>query len=334
MKYLQQTWHFLAFLCVYLLFVSYALAFPSDTAWTLLLFSTLVVLLEVFSLIGSLQNLEFKASHYLLAHVDEIVPVEITMNKQPKKLLWLMVCKVSSPQYLEDFTYSFYYGQKKSLQITWQPYTRGIVQKQTMHITASDLFSWLKKESTNSFTVHWLVLPAVHPLGKVAANFFQKQLILNKQNFGEPSFKIKKFRPYQSGDRLNQIDWKLSSKQQELVLREYEQEQPIETIFLFYGKNSASFEAMLSLFYSFWQEFQKDKSRFVLLGEQGASSTNLTQEDFSTIQPLNEEVELPDFGKKQIIHFIPEMNQQAEVFSASRWVQVYDYQQLLQQLKE
>ncbi|WP_289943020.1 DUF58 domain-containing protein [Tetragenococcus halophilus] len=145
---------------------------------------------------------------------------------------------------------------------------------------------------------------------------------------------MKKFRPYQPGDRLSQIDWKLSSKQQELVLREYEQEQPIETIFLFYGKNSASFEAMLSLFYSFWQEFQKDKARFVLLGEQGASSTNLTQEDFSTIQPLNEEVELPDFGKKQIIHFIPEMNQQAEVFSASRWVQVYDYQQLLQQLKE
>ncbi|MCT8311386.1 hypothetical protein HXW78_10945, partial [Tetragenococcus halophilus] len=177
MKYLQQTWHFLAFLCVYLLFVSYALAFPSDTAWTLLLFSTLVVLLEVFSLIGSLQNLEFKASHYLLAHVDEIVPVEITMNKQPKKLLWLMVCKVSSPQYLEDFTYSFYYGQKKSLQITWQPYTRGIVQKQTMHITASDLFGWFKKESANLFTVHWLVLPAVHPLGKVVANFFQKQLI-------------------------------------------------------------------------------------------------------------------------------------------------------------
>lgn len=71
---------------------------------------------------------------------------------------------------------------------------------------------------------------------------------------------------------------------------------------------------MLSLFYSFWQEFQKDKSRFVLLGEQGASLTNLTQEDFSTIQPLNDEVELPDFGRKQMILFIPEMNQQAEVF--------------------
>lgn len=35
-----------------------------------------------------------------------------------------------------------------------------------------------------------------------------------------------------------------------------------------------------------------------------------------------------------MILFIPEMNQQAEVFSASRWVQVYDYQQLLQKLKE
>jgi len=314
MKYLQQTWHFLAFLCIYLLFASYALAFPSETAWTLLLFATLIVLLEVFSLIGSLQNLEFSAPRYLSTHVDEAVSIEITMNKRPKKILWLIACKVSSSQYVEDFTYLFYHGQKKTLQVTWQPYTRGIVQKQMMHITASDLFGWFKKESVRTFTVDWQVLPAVHPLGKVAAGFFQKQLTFNKQNFGEPSFKIKKFRPYQPGDRLSQIDWKLSSKQQELVLREYEQEQPIEIIFLFYGKNSSSFEAMLSLFYSLWQEFQGERARFVLLGEHGASPTNLTKQDFSSIQPLNEEVELPDFEGKQIILFIPEINQQAEAF--------------------
>lgn len=334
MKYLQQTWRTLAFLCIYVLFASYTFAFPSETGWTLLIFVTLVALVELFSFIGRLQNLEFSAPYDLSVHVDTPVSVEVMMNKRPKRILWITGCKVSSPYFLEEFTYVFYHGQKKSLQMTWQPYTRGIVQKQMMHITASDLFGWFKKESTHTFTVDWQVLPAIHPLGKVAGLFFQKQLTLNRQNFGEPSFKINKFRPYQPGDRLSQIDWKISSKQQELVLREYEQEQPSESVFLFYGSASPYFEATLSLFYSLWKELQGEGADFVLLGEQGMSQTYLTKDDFSFIQPLNQEVELPDFGQKQVILLVPEANQLPKTSSVRGWIQIYGYQQLLQQLKE
>ncbi|AYW45965.1 DUF58 domain-containing protein [Tetragenococcus koreensis] len=331
MKYLQQIWRWLILLFIYLFIGVYALAFPSDTGWFLFIFATLVVLTEAFSLVGALQNIQFSAQSYLLVHAGKSVPVKIKMRKHRGKILWLANLQLSSSQYLETFTYLFYHGQQKQLRVTWKPQARGPVKKQTIHLVGSDLFGWFKKEAIHRFTVDWLVLPPVHPLNKQASYFFQKKLSSNAQNFGEHSFKIKKFRPYQPGDRLGQVDWKISSKQQELILREYEQKEPSETILLFYGANSPYFEHLLSLFYSLWQELLNQDVRFVLLGQQVSDQMRITEEDFAFIQPLEQEVKIPDFGQKQVILFVPEINLQPTTL---RPIQVYDYQQLLQQLKE
>ncbi|GMA09481.1 hypothetical protein GCM10025886_26340 [Tetragenococcus halophilus subsp. flandriensis] len=334
MKYLGQVWRCLAFLFIYILLGIYALAFPSDTGWTLFLFASLVLVLEIFSLVGALKNILFTAPTYLLAHVNEPISVQFKMKKRQRKILWLANLKLTAPQYQETFDYLFYHGQKKQMQITWQPHKRGIVQQQKIHIIASDLFAWFKKESVNEFVVDWHVLPPIHSLGHVATRFFQKKLTSGVQNFGEHTFKIKKFRPYQAGDRLSQIDWKISSKQQELVLREYEQEEPREIIFLFYGSSSPYFELMLSLFYSVWKELPIKEVQFVLLGEQVRNQRAITEEDFSSIQPLEQEISLPDFGKRPMIVFIPEKKQQSISIPVKQQVEIYDYQQLMQQLKE
>ncbi|GAA3014450.1 DUF58 domain-containing protein [Tetragenococcus koreensis] len=331
MKYFQQIWHWLALLFVYLFIVVYALAFPSDIGWALFIFATLVVLTEIFSLIGALQNIQFRAQSYLIVHVGETVPVQIKMKKRRGKLLWLANLKLFSPQYLETFNYLFYHGQQKQLLVTWKVRTRGSVKKQTIHLVGSDLFGWFKKEAANQFTVNWLVLSPIHLLSKQAAYFFQKSLSSTSQNFGEHSFKIKKFRPYQPGDRLGQVDWKISSKQQELILREYEQKEPSKTILLFYGANSPYFEELLSLFYSLWQELSAQEVQFILLGQQVKNQMRITEEDFAMVEPLEQEVEIPDFGQKQVIILIPEANLQPTTL---RPVQVYDYPQLLQRLKE
>lgn len=334
MKSLQQIWRGFVFLLIYLLIVIYTLAFPSDTAWTLFIFATLFSLLELFSFIGSLKKLRIHAQTDLLVHINEPVSVQIQMEKSPKTILLLANLSLSAPQYRGSFSYLFYHGQKKQLQVTWHPTARGPVKKQRLYMVASDLFGWFKKETKNEFAVDWYVLPLIHPLGQSAARFFKKDLLISRQNFGEPTFDIKKFRPYQPGDRLAQIDWKISSKQQELVLREYEQEETTATIFLFYGSKSPYFEAMLSLFYTLWKDLQDENIQFVLIGEQIKNRMHLTQEDFSLIQPLTQDRVLPVFGKKQIILFVPEAKLQPTITSKQRGTQVYDYQQLEQQLKE
>lgn len=87
----------------------------------------------------------------------------------------------------------------------------------------------------------------------------------------------------------------------------------------------------MSLFYSLWQELLNQDVRFVLLGQQVSDQMRITEEDFAFIQPLEQEVKIPDFGQKQVILFVPEINLQPTTL---RPIQVYDYQQLLQQLKE
>ncbi len=55
----------------YFFIVIYALIFTNETGWTLLLFASLFILIELISILGSLRRLQLTTSEQFMMHLGE-----------------------------------------------------------------------------------------------------------------------------------------------------------------------------------------------------------------------------------------------------------------------
>ena len=226
---------------IYLLVLSYALIFTNRTGWALLTFVTLLMVMEISSLLGSLKRLQLSSRESVVAQVDEALDILIEMKKIKRRPLWFVRLGLDFyPEREGNLPLLFYGGRKKKLTKVWYPKKRGKIETLPVTLKSRDLFGWFKKEERRQLPVDWLVLPKEHPsTGEV--NLLLQQFI-HARDQGDSSFLIKNYRPYSPGDPLKQIDWKVSSRKRELTFREYQHYEPSEWVFILYGLKSSYFE--------------------------------------------------------------------------------------------
>ena len=318
---------------VYLLFFSYALAFTNATGWTLLAFSTLIVIVEVLSLFNKLSNIKVSNHQTIHTRVNEYTIV--ALNIRTTKFAGIFPkLSISLTKLNNEATLLFYTGRPKTVELIWRPKRRGVISRQYINVTSSDLFNWFEKYKDIRLKADWIVLPKIHELNDNISDFIKS--FDNPQSFGESSFDIKKFRSYEPGDSLKHIDWKVSSRKQELIYREYQHYEVSEQVYIFYGINSSYFEDMLSLFYSIYLNKPKN-IQLILMGEGVEDYENICLEDFANIRPLNQDSNFPTFTQKQAIIFTPEVNDAlmhyTQELSKTMNTLVFDYLEMTNILK-
>jgi hypothetical protein len=315
----------------YFFIVIYALIFTNETGWTLLLFASLLILIELISILGSLRRLQLTTSEQLMMHLGEQAELTLEITKRRQYPLILFQTEISSV-FFKQSIFFYFFNTQKNVQVSWLPEQRGYYQKLPVQVISRDFFGWFQKKQTLELNMTSFVLPEFSNSAETAISYFQQ--ILQRSSYGEPSFTVKNYRPYRAGDALKQIDWKASSRQQELIYREYQQFQTSEWIFIFYGQDSFYFEEMLSVFYSLQRQFPQIPA--VLLGKKSDAFAENDLRQYALIQPLKASQSLPDFHQKRIFLFTPkyseDLEQQIASLQQDNQVTVYTYKELMKTL--
>lgn len=335
MRRLKQWLQGLLILCLYLLISAYAIIFTNNTGWTLWMLATLFLLSEIISLTASLKRVVLESEQTVLTSVGQPKLVEFSLKKKKRYLLGFSKLKLNSQ--IPDLSVEllFYDGRKKRVSGEWLPSQRGHVKESQVTAISGDLFDWLQKSRKMKIVTDYFALPEKHKQSSQLARLLERAM--RQTTFGEHSFSISNYRPYRPGDAIKQIDWKLSSRQQETILREYQLYQDAEIALLFYGKKSNYFEEMLSLFYGMQEYLHRKKIPVILLGEQ-VSATAPSYKDYAKIQPLEADVQLPEVSGKTLFVFTPEscdsLNLEIQRLQRRQQVKVYTYENLMTKLEE
>ncbi|EOT28967.1 DUF58 domain-containing protein [Enterococcus saccharolyticus] len=315
----------------YLFIVIYALIFTNETGWTLLLFATLLVGIEMISLLGSLRRLKLVSREELLLQMGESAKLSFEITKRGSYPLVFIQMKLMSTAFPSTISLYFFQG-KKQLQTMWSPAERGYFQKVPIQVTSSDFFGWFQKKRILEMEMNGFVLPQFSVEADTVVAYFQQ--VLHQSTYGESSFTVKNYRPYRMGDALKQIDWKVSSRQQELIYREYQQYQTSEWVFIFYGQDSFYFEEMLGIFYSLHRQFPQFTT--ILIGENVPMVETNDLRQYALIQPLIAPQVLPEFHQKRIFLFTPQyseaLEEQVTHLQRDNQLTVYTYKELMAKL--
>lgn len=312
---------------IYLAVFFYSAVFNNDIGWTLFLFMSLVLIFSLVQLAIPLGSITAESSDTAVAHMNEAVLLPIQFQRQEAWLpLAQLTISVVEPL-VESSETTYLFWREEQHDFTWRPTQRGLYQNLTLRYQSSDFFQLFTKSRKVEITKQMLVLPQLQP----ARNILRLQETMKNQAFGEPTFAVKNYRPYRSGDAPKNIDWKLSSKQTTLIYRELETEQLAQTVWLFLGTPSQHFEEMLSYYYSL-QTVAEEPLEQYLFGDQIDDPAQIDALAFAGIQPLTSMPTLPDLKDKSIFLFTPEQTSlSAELMThlgKNNQVTLYDYNTL------
>lgn len=317
MKYFKVIGRAIVILMIYLFVFLYAIIFTNDTGWVLLIFFSLLFLFDCLSLISPLRMLKVKNPERLHLTVNEKASIRLVIQRAIKIPLYFETLRVTWPNIQQDQALINYFGQEKKLKLDFKPSQRGMIENQNLVLQTSDFFDLFVKKHSMNLPVEWLVLPEKHPFINEAIVVIEK--IMNKKSYGETSYTLKNYREYHEGESMKQIDWKTSSRMENLMIREYERDDPGQWLFVFYGIESIHFEALLSLFYTLFITYQTP-ARFMIIGDTGANSQLDSLVDFATIQPVASIPEIPYRQTENICVFVPELTKiPAALFQEKRF---------------
>lgn len=302
---------------IYLFIFFYAIIFTNDTGWVLFIFFSLLIVLDCLSLFSPLRMLEVRSPERLHLTVNEYASIDLIIKRAIKVPLYFDRLRLTLPDAQQHDMFENYFGQEKKLHMNWKPIQRGIVENQIIFLKTSDFFRLFVKQRQIVLPVEWIILPESHVLINEAIVALEK--ITNKKSYGEISYTLKNYREYREGESTKQIDWKISSRMETLMMREYEIDEPAQWLFVFYGIESIHFEAMLSLFYTLFRTY-KTSARFMLIGADGPKSQLNALADFAKIQPVIDLPEIPYRQSESVCVFVPESTEAlATLFQSNRF---------------
>ncbi|MGM0123356.1 hypothetical protein IGI37_000722 [Enterococcus sp. AZ194] len=312
----------------YIILFFYAITFTNDTGWAVLVFASLVAGVELLSLISPLRLLQLKLCVPRVASVGERLTSQITVKRKGPIPLFFSHLILQVPTEKKRQTIDSYYGQKTQVELSMIPTARGWQKQLSVEQVSGDLFGWFEKKKVSQLAVDCLVLPAIHPSAESVLTNISG--LVYKEHSGEQTYLLRNYRAYQQGDSLKQIDWKLSSRKQELIFREYEKLEPVKWTFVFYGVESQYFEETLSLFYTIFMAYRQHVE-FLLIGEELNASNHASPENFADIQPLEKLVTIPEKKNRRICLFVPEVTDDLAEMIDSKSMSVVVYRQLIKE---
>lgn len=272
------SWRFLGGLLLYVLLALATFIFNFEGLWLVFFFSSLVLLVSCLAFFLPSMTWQLAPDKLFLVEQGSLAWARLSLKSSSFGLFWQwQVRKVKG--LILDKTW-LYRGDKRSLQWEEVVSRRGPIYAQGLE--ARGLTFLLLKDYTQDLApcqIGW-GLPAFHAEVHSFANWYLKNI---QEGPRTQSDSHKQVRPYQPGDPLKQVHWKLSSKQEELLVKEYEVQQPDPGPLVFLGLEGPAFEDLLSLAYSYHLSYQVP---VFLLGRDHSLHDPARLEDFAKLEPL------------------------------------------------
>lgn len=187
---------------------------------------------------------------------------------------------------------------------------RGVYQSAQASFVSNDLFNLLRKTHRFPLETTILIMPQMR-----VADSHEVMSILSRQKLlplGANFIKnqdVKALRDYREGDQLNQIDWKLSAKRDQLIVKEFESDPQEDLIFLFYGNDGQYYEEMLALFYTIESSNGSSLADYRMYNLTKKRFTDASVDLYTSSQSIHMEKQLVQgvqqdhFNKKRLIIF-------------------------------
>ncbi|MFD1421337.1 DUF58 domain-containing protein [Lactiplantibacillus songbeiensis] len=278
MNSLKSIGHNLIFVTVIALFWGYALSFNNATGWAAAASVTGIGLLSALTLLVPLHRL---VVHATLTKQPNQQFLQLTLPAKP----WinLVTPSLQNPKLALQPT-----GQPQQWQTT-TPLPRGVYDQVTINLQLNDPLHLLVKRRRQTIKTALIVPPV---LASAAATTIFEQLAplihAAPTNSSEASgFETQDFRPYHPGDPSNQIDWKLSAKQQTPMLRVLTHDEPVPWGWVFFTTTDIDLEARLAAFYTFVQLVGDLPADILLLGTTQQFSASVLPDAFASYQPAD-----------------------------------------------
>lgn len=314
----------------YVLVFVYWMTFTSQAAWLLLLFMTLFFVVDSLMMFQSVQKIEIQPLNLSHVHLGEKRNVTVELESKTNSTLFFPILIIKCSELNLEKNYFFFLKQKKKFSFEWTPKDRTSLKMIEFEIISSDFFSVITKKTKIQFETNILVLPAkidnMEKVMKIVYPGFRKKL------FGEPTFNLEKISPYRTGDSIKKVDWKLSSKKQNLMVRDYEEYEENKLMLVFYGRESKYFEDMLAVFFNLYRLYLSKDILFFLVGEGFSDKEALIIEDFSKIHASENPGEIPHLVNHRMIIFTPRptkiLDKEISKLNTRQKVDVIEYKKL------
>ncbi|MEG0254071.1 DUF58 domain-containing protein [Vagococcus sp.] len=308
----------------------YAVTFDSELGWLVFIFLTIFLLVNGLLLIDSLKNIQVTFAQELVSSVNEMKRVTLKVKSKNLNHRFYPLLSLKNEGLDLNQVIPLFYSKNKEISFDWLPQKRGYYESVEIEVRSSDFFGVLYKTHVQTVECSVCILPKQEK--DISGLLHLIEPSIRKNLFGDTNFNLERLRVYQLGDSVKQIDWKTSSKKQQLILKEYETYQPTKTVFIFYGVKSFYFERMLSVYFSLFQQVESQFCRFVLMESEGKVIERPELEDFAKLEKNENPGKIPEVTESTILIFTPEKTKrllkEIDTYDNQKIIQVIDFQMI------
>lgn len=156
---------------------------------------------------------------------------------------------------------SIFFSEQSDFEYDTQNMTRGVYAITEIQVSLSDPFSILSREMSYPVDIELVIYPEKRMFEAESLHQNLMYYFLGDHQFApNETFDLNHIRDYVPGDLPNRIDWKLSSKKQNLQYRVYDLEMPVPPRLVLLAQEHETFEYLLSVFYTFETEFNQNNA--------------------------------------------------------------------------
>lgn len=288
----------------------FSVLFSTPAAWGLSFFLLALGLVDFLSFLFLPTKNQLQLELPIFLSMGEEGKGELCLNSQG--IISLPIHQVQLIQAPMELSFQRQSQNFQRFGLVLRPKQRGVFSELHFTVGVTDFFNLVERRTQEQVHQQLIVLPETR---KIAPTFLNqlKKMSLAKRGY-ERTDKLRDFRPYRAGDPLKQVDWKLSSKQDDLILREYEVSQPESPTFILWGEADADFEALVSYYFSLQAVFfVQKKIPQIILGEKIYRGEILDPIIFAELQPFKEMPQIPSLTGSVII-FAPRQTPLLESF--------------------
>ncbi len=179
-----------------------------------------------------------------------------------------------------------FYQSSIQMPISLYGLPRGIYRRPDLRLKASDFFNVLVKSANKRLLSTIYVLPKLNDEATNLLMYKYLSPVLNmKKKDNQRSHEFYKLKEYVAGDNIKMIDWKATSKTQNITIKEMEFEKKKETFFIFCGSEGPHYEFLLSIFYTLVMTILN--TSFFGVIDQTKYNAQVKQVDFAMLNPDN-----------------------------------------------
>lgn len=237
----------------------YALIFNNVVGWTAFFF-VVPLSLVCFFMVSVPYLFTFQAKDI---NINQGERFTLTFNTKSKWRWYPFISTklVGQDIQLQSKPTSIFFSEQSDFEYDTQNILRGVYIINEIQVSLSDPFSILSREMRYSVEIELVIYPEKRMFEAESLHQNLTYYFLGDHHFApNETFDLNHIRDYVPGDLPNRIDWKLSSKKQNLQYRVYDLEMPLPPRLVLLAQEHETFEYLLSVFYTFETEFNQNNT--------------------------------------------------------------------------